>query len=120
MADVDIEAEPMADYRVYFLVANHVRAREDFEADNDIDGLRIAQVLRDACSDSCDGFELWQKERKVDIPQAFQRVSLAELTQVHQQIVIEKEETILRSNWTIAQSKRLIERVERQRQGGPK
>ena len=44
-------------------------------------------------------------------------MSLAELTQAHQQIVIEKEETILHSDWTIARSKRLIERIERLKNG---
>jgi len=46
-------------------------------------------------------------------------VSFSELTQAHQQIVVETEETILQSDWTIARSKRLIERVERQKKGGP-
>ena len=109
----------MADYRMYLLAADRIRAREDFEADNDIDAIRIAQVLRDVCSDSCDSFELWQEERKVDTAPGFQRGSLAELTQAHQQIVVETEETILKSEWTIAQSKRLIDRIERLKQGGP-
>ena len=64
-----------------------------------------------------DAFELWQKDRKVDTAEEPQPVSLAELTEAHQQIVIEKEETILKSNWTIAQSKRLIERIERLKAG---
>ena len=45
-------------------------------------------------------------------------MSLAELTQAHQQIVVETEETILKSEWTIAQSKRLIERIELLKQAG--
>ena len=109
----------MADYRMYFLVADRIRAREDFEADNDIDAIRIAQVLGDACSDSCDSFELWHEKRKVDPAPGFQPVSLAELTQAHQQIIVETEETILKSEWTIAQSKRLIDRIERLKKGGP-
>ena len=103
---------------MYFLVADRIRAREDFDADNDIDAIRIAQVLGDACSDNCDSFELWQEERKVDTAPGFQPVSLAELTQAHQQIVVETEETILKSEWTIAQSKRLIERIELLKQAG--
>ena len=108
----------MADYRMYFLVANRIRAREDFEADNDIDAIGVAQVLGDACSDYCDAFELWQGKRKVDPAHGFQPVSLADLTQAHQQLVVETEETILKSEWTIAQSKRLIERMERLKQDG--
>src|SRR5215472_1613305 len=111
VADADIEAEPMADYRIYLMVAGRIRAREDFKADNDIDAIRIAQTLCDACSDSCNSFDLWQGERKVDPPQGFQPVSFAELTQAHQQIVVETEETLVESDWTIAQSKRLIERI---------
>lgn len=108
----------MAVYRMYFLAADRIRAREDFEADNDIDGIRIAKVLCDACSDSCDSFELWQEERKVGGAQRFQPVSFAELSHAHQQIVVEMEETILTSNWAIARSRRLIERVERQKRAG--
>jgi hypothetical protein len=107
----------MADCRMYFLVADHIRARENFEADDDIDAIRIAQVLCDACSDSCDSFELWQKQRKVDNAQESQLLSLAELTQAHQQTAVETEETILKSDWTIAQSKRLIEPIERLKTG---
>jgi hypothetical protein len=109
----------MADYRMYCLVADRIRARVDFEADNDIDAIRIAQVLGDACSDNCDSFELWQEERKVDTAPGFQPLSLAELTQAHQQSVVEIGEAILKSEWTILQSKRLIERIERLKQGGP-
>ena len=107
----------MADYRMYFLVADRIRARVDFEADNDIDAIRIAQVLDDGCSDNCDSFELWQEERKVDNAQESQLLSLAELTQAHQQTAVETEETILKSDWTIAQSKRLIEPIERLKTG---
>ena len=107
----------MADYRMYLLAADRIRAREDFEADNDIDAIRIARVLCDACSDSCDAFELWQANRQVDTTQGFQPVSLAKLTRAHQQVVIETEETILQSNRTIAQSKPLIEHIDRLKTG---
>jgi len=76
-------------------------------------------VLRDVCSDSCDSFELWQEKRKVDTTQVFQPVSFSELTEAHQEIVVETEETILQSDWTIARSKRLIEHIERQKKDEP-
>ena len=109
----------MADYRVYFLAADRIEAREDFQADNDIDAIRIAQVLCEACSDRCDSFELWREKRKVDTAQGSQRASLAELTQAHQQLVLETEEVIVKSEWVIAQSKRLIECIEHLKPGGP-
>ena len=102
----------MADYRMYFLAAGRIEAREDFQADNDIGAIRIAQVLCEACSDRCDSFELWREKRKVDTAQGSQPASLAELTQAHQQLVLETEEAILTSEWMIAQSKHLIERIE--------
>jgi len=102
----------MAEYRMYFLVADRIGAREDFQADNDIDAIRIAQVLCDACSDTCDSFELWKENRKVDAAQGSQPMSLAELTQAHQHLVLETEEAIIESDWIIAQSKRLIERLK--------
>jgi hypothetical protein len=117
VANADIKAEPMADYRMYFLVADRIGAREDFQADNDIDAIRIAQVLRNACSDRCDTFELWKEKRIVDTARGSQPVSFAELTQPHQQLVLETEEAILKSDWIIAQSKTLIERIERQKTG---
>src|SRR5215470_15648396 len=107
----------MADYRMYFLVAERIRGREDFQADNDIDAIRIAQVLCDACSDSCDSFGLWQGKRKVDTAQGCQPLSLADLTQAHQQLVLETEEAILKSDWIIAQSKQLIARIDRLKTG---
>src|SRR5215471_163044 len=105
----------MADYRMYFLATDRIEAREDFQADNDIDAIRIAQVLCDACSDRCDTFELWKEKRKVDTAQESQPVRLAELTRAHQQLVLETEEAILESDWIIAQSKRLIERLKTRR-----
>lgn len=108
----------MGTYRMYFLDADRIRAREDFEADIDIDAIGIARALYDACSDICDSFELWQEERKVETAQGFEPVSLAELTQAHQQIVLETEEAILNSEWSIARSRRLIERIERLKQDG--
>ena len=55
----------MADYRMYLLLGDRIRAREDFEADNDIDAIRIAQVLCDACSDTSNSFELWLGHEKL-------------------------------------------------------
>ena len=89
----------MADYRMYFLAADRIEARQDFQADDDIDAIRLAQVLCEACSDRCDSFELWREKRKVDTAQGSQPASVAELTQAHQQLVLETEEAILTSEW---------------------
>jgi hypothetical protein len=93
----------MADYRMYLLAADRIEAREDFQA----------------CSDRCDSFELWREKRKVDSAQGSQPASLAELTQAHQQLVLETAQAILTSEWTIAQSKHLIERIECLKRGWP-
>ena len=60
------------------LVADSIRAREDFKADSDTDAVLIARVLCDACSDSYDSFELWQAKRKVDTAQQRRPMSFAE------------------------------------------
>ena len=50
-------------YSVYFLVSGRIRARQDFATDNNVDAIRIARLLYDACSDCCESFELWEGDR---------------------------------------------------------
>jgi hypothetical protein len=101
----------MTAYRIYFLAGNgRISAHEDFEADTDVSAIRIARALCDACSDVCAGFELWQGQRRIPARQLpHNRASIAELSDAHQRVVIETEESICRSRWAIAQSQRLMD-----------
>jgi hypothetical protein len=104
----------MSTYRMYFRTTGQIRGREDFEAADDVAAIRIARVLYDACSDVCDGFDLWQGKRQLRARQPHhQLASLANLMEAHQQLAIETEEHISQSRWLIAQSRRLIETLDR-------
>jgi hypothetical protein len=105
----------VATYRVYFRNrANAIVGRDDFEADDDAQAMTIARKLRDACSDICSGFQLWQRVRRVD--KAFSwggNLSNGETTRHVQSIVLEREAAIRDSRWSVAESSRLLEQTRR-------
>ena len=104
--------QQMAWYRMYFLASERIGGRQDFEADEDVAAIRIAHVLHDTCSDICQSFELWQGNRQIRAQQPQPRdstASLIDLIEDHQRVVIDTEEVISQSCWTIARSRRLIE-----------
>jgi hypothetical protein len=108
------KASDMTTYRMYFRKTGEIRGREDFEADDDVAAIRIARVLYDACADVCDCFELWQGTRQLRTRQPHhQHARLNDLIEAHQRVTLETEEHICQSRWTIAQSRRLIEAVDR-------
>jgi hypothetical protein len=97
--------------------------RDDFDTDNDARALLIARMLRDACSDKCAGFELWQNTRRVDLPcPNWSKFSADEIHAKVQTIVLERELAIRDSRWTIAESAQLLEQtlrlLKRNRSGG--
>ena len=72
----------MASYRMYFLTCGRIRAAENFEADYEIDAIRMARALWDACSDVCEAFELWQGPRLVRTrPPPYRGASLSYLSE---------------------------------------
>jgi hypothetical protein len=99
-------------YRSYFFGDRVISGRHDFDADNDTSGLQIAHALFDACSDSCQSFELWQGERMVYVPRTYRETSFTEMSAAHQPAVIETEETLAQSRWSVAKSRRLLERLK--------
>jgi hypothetical protein len=101
-------------YRMYFRMTGQIHGREDFEATDDVAAIRIARVLYFMCSDVCDGFDLWQGKRQLRARQPHhQKASLADLIEAHQQVAIETEEHLCESRWLIAESRRLIEELDR-------
>ena len=105
----------MASYRIYFGGENIIRGRHDFDADGDQNAIQIAYALLDACSDDCRSFDLWQHTRRIPIPRMVQPTTFDELSAANQERVVETEERMARSEWAIARSRRLLDRLERKR-----
>ena len=107
-------------FGLYFLDSrDRIAARDEFEAADDQSGTVIAGLLHDAFSDCSPRFELWQDARRL-VPGAHHRPAkpgqcVAEVTLWMQETVLEREEILQRSLWSIAASKRLIERVDQLR-----
>ena len=101
----------MTAYRIFFRDdQNRICGREDFDADSDTTAVCIGQALRDACSDTCETFELWNGQRIIKAPGT--SVGYAELNERHQEIVLHTEEVIRHSTWLIAESHRLVDLVD--------
>lgn len=92
--------------------------KQNFAADNDIDAIRIAQVLYDACSDTCEGFEVWEGCRVLHTrPPPYPEVTCTHLAEHLQRIVIEKEEMMSASNYVLRRSRRLLENLAAMKSG---
>jgi len=105
----------VARYRVYFRNrADAFVGRDDFEAEDDAQAMIVARKLRDACSDICSGFQLWQGMRRID--KAFSAAGNPNgggATARVQSIVLEREVAIRDSHWSVAESSRLLEQTQR-------
>ncbi len=105
----------MSSYRLYFIDrTGSIAGRDDFDADGDGEAQSIAAILSEACSDVCPSFELWQGTRTVHSAAEPPKhvYADAELTQKIEDAVTHREETIQSSKWRIAQSRRLIARMD--------
>ena len=86
--------------------------RHDFVAVDDQEAVAMANFLCDACSDHCDSFEVWDGDHRIGAARTPHSLSQIDgLLERRQAAVIEHEETIQRSEWTLAGSKRLLERL---------
>lgn len=101
----------MASYRIYFFDETRIRGRHDFDADNDQSAIQIAHVLFDACSDDCRFIDLWQGTRRIAFPRLFVPTTFDGLSAANQECVVDTEERIAHSEWHIARSRRLLERL---------
>jgi hypothetical protein len=118
----------MPSYRIYFRTRDvattdgpndvfrmrkgRIGGRDDFEACDDRNALLIAQLLSDACADVCETFELWEGDRKIDTTRAVPHATAEQVNARNQEIVIEQEMVMRDSNWHIATSRRLLERLQ--------
>jgi len=103
----------MASYRMYFEDRQRkIVGRDDFDAADDMRAIIIARKLRDACSDRCSTFELWDGGRQVDkLPRDIAVGNLEEIAAELETTVLEREMAIRDSNWMIADSSLLLERI---------
>jgi hypothetical protein len=82
-------------YRIFFRAQAAIVGRDDFEAESDQTASIIAEALCDACSDSCDSFELWQGTRAVSARHAsLVQVDGGRLTAQMQEVVVRHEELL--------------------------
>ena len=102
----------MLSYRIYFRGSGVIVGRDDFKAADDGAALLIACTLRDACSDVCDRFELWNGIRRVDWRLNSAATSARPNNVSAEEIVVEREMAIRDSAWQIARSKRLLDQVQ--------
>jgi hypothetical protein len=105
----------METYRIFFFGGESIGGRQDFLAEDDRTAIKIAGILHDACSDQSLSWELWQGTRSVRLPAPKTRVPenpLSDITAKMQDTIIESEEIILRSKWTISSSERLLKSLD--------
>lgn len=102
-------------YRIQFRgPSGEMLGRADFQGEDDRDAMVTAALLYRACSDLCDGFELWQAARRVDVLFGTRiKIRSGELNAKRQEAVAESEERLRDSHWAIAKSKRLLEQLRR-------
>lgn len=102
----------MSTYRIFFRdEKNWICGRQDFEADTEQAAIRIAHELADACSDVSGNFELWDGHQLV-VCERCKVDTIDQLNERHQEIVLRTEEAIRLSHWRIAESHRLIARLD--------
>ena len=109
----------MSTYRVYFRESTRIVGRHYFIAGDDQAAVTIGDVLCDACSDRCDSFEVWNGDHRV-VGITLRSSRSADVTLGRSQaVIVECEEAIQRSQWTIARSERLLERLDELRTSDP-
>jgi hypothetical protein len=104
----------VAIYRLYLKNESGViLCREDFDAESRDGAAKIAWALCDACSDICQSFELWQGDHRIHCAGTpIATLTARDLGVYTQGIVIERELAIRDSRWLVAESKRLIAKIE--------
>jgi len=104
----------MRQYRIHFKNRyGFFLGRDDFDAQDDDHAMAIAGTLRNASSDICTGFELWQSARRVDTSGSTHTPGNAdEISAEVQNTVLEREMMLLDSEWVIAESRRLLKQMQ--------
>ncbi len=98
----------MPNYRLYLLAHGAIAARDDFQVEGDEAASAIAGRLFAACSDTCDGYELWSGPTRIGGANRALADPDAGLERTHEIIVLERQRALLDGGWAIAHSPRLL------------
>jgi len=110
----------MSTYRVFFRNASGIVGRQDFVADDDDAAVVVADILCNACSDCCTSFEVWDGGCRIVAPRTPRSlVGRDAIVEKRQAVIVECEEAIQQSNWSIASSERLLHRLAELRAQSP-
>lgn len=107
-------------YRIYFLGrTGRIDAVHWFEAEDDDAAWWIANRLYGACSDVCAAFELWQGDRNLTAAERANQPSdeLEAVVKRRQELLVLHEEALQSSAFRIAESRRLLEEIDRAKRG---
>jgi hypothetical protein len=105
-------------YRIYFLDGSgRICAAQWFQAQDDQSAMWIAEHLSDACADVYPRFELWHMARHLSGGSGLRPTTLTPeaVNQKRQDALASAEETLRDSASRIAESRRLLERIEANR-----
>ena len=100
----------MISYRMYLRTRKDIVERRDFEAENDELAASAAATVFEACSDRCDGWDLWDGARRVANQHttkqllAWAQTARAETRAIIEEIACSIEEVIVTANGQVARS----------------
>jgi hypothetical protein len=98
-------------YRLYLRTGGRILCRHEFTAPGDGEARQLAQALAEAVADICDSFEVWQGGRVVAGPEAAV-ANGGRAPPAVQALVLDMAEALLRSDWAVARSARLMARLD--------
>jgi hypothetical protein len=107
-------SDTMGRYQLYL----HARAeeppvRQDLTVTDDSEAIAVGSFVADACSDVCKSYEVRRDERiLVSAPLGGEDRKVMDLSERQQLIVIDRELALRDSRWHIAESKRLLNRID--------
>lgn len=100
----------MGTYRLLFFNDGNLCGRFDFQADDDHQAAETAEILFNACSDRALSWGIFNGTIFVSSGPVKIRARLqaSDLAEHRKEIIIQCEETILNSKWSVGSSKRLL------------
>lgn len=108
----------MPQYRIFFRRGSDIVGRQDYDADDDRSAWWIGVQLCEACGDQCERFEIWEGTRRLAAAPS-PSATVADVIGRSQRRLVEVEEAIRRSEWSIRQSARLLQRLNALRESLP-
>jgi hypothetical protein len=107
----------VTDYRLFLLdEKGAIQARQELIAEDDETAIALSTIICEACSECYVGYELWSFDRMVmratESVGKVAQVALSDITRDMQERVLDLEDTIQRSHWRVAKSKKLLEATD--------